>query len=224
MHVFENIIRLYAPFVCLGCGVEADRLVCVSCTSAVPPVPSRCYRCKAVSRDFAVCEQCRANTSLRHLYVAVQYQEGLSKELLHAAKYERAIRGLDEIAEWMTPLLLGVPRDAVLVHVPTATRRVRQRGYDQAGYITRILARLLERPQACYLARLGQEHQVGSGRTERLRHLRGGFRVLKADEVVGKHILLVDDVITTGATLETAARVLRKAGARQVDAVVFAQP
>lgn len=113
--------------------------------------------------------------------------------------------------------------EAVLVPVPTATSRVRQRGYDQAGLLSQELSRRTGLPSLPLLARCGQDRQVGSGRTERVRHLTGAFRVPAGKDVRGKHVILVDDVLTTGATLEAAAATLHKAGAARVDALVFAQ-
>ncbi|QQS20213.1 ComF family protein [Candidatus Saccharibacteria bacterium] len=156
------------------------------------------------------------------MHVALHY-DGLAKELLHHAKYERARSGLAEMAELLAPLLAHLPKDAVLVPVPTATRRVRQRGYDQAEVLARILAGSQNVLCESFLARTSQAHQVGSGKAERLRHLEGAFRIIHANRLQGKHIILVDDVLTSGATLETAGRLLKKAGAKQVDAIVFAQ-
>ncbi|MCA9324597.1 ComF family protein [Candidatus Saccharibacteria bacterium] len=118
---------------------------------------------------------------------------------------------------------LDFPEDAVVIHVPTATSRVRQRGFDQASLLARRLARSTPLTHIGALARRGQERQVGSGRKERFEHLLSAFWVQRPELVAGKHIILIDDVITTGATLEAAASVLRKAGAKRVDAVVFAQ-
>lgn len=222
MLLFERFISIYAPFCCLGCGAEQDRLLCANCEQALPRAVSQCYICHAATRDFAVCQSCQKRSPLRHVYVAVPY-DGLVKEILHAAKYERAKSGLDEIAAFMAPLLDAVLPGSVLVHVPTATSRVRQRGYDQAEVLSRRLAKAQGLPHIAALARIGQAHQVGAGRAERLRHLDNAFRVRYASKVKGAHLILVDDVLTTGATLETAARALKKAGAAQVDAVVFAR-
>lgn len=222
MLLFEKLIGLYAPHICLGCGAEDNQLLCGSCRTTMPRVPSRCYRCRAVTRDYAVCVSCRRHTPLRHVAVAMHYDD-LAKELLRQAKYERARSGILEVAELMAPLLQSLPDDAVLVPVPTATSRARQRGYDQAVVLASALGTLAGAGRSDVLARLGQAHQVGAGRKERLEHLQGAFRVPRPTDVASKHIILVDDVLTTGATLETAARTLKKVGARKVDAIVFCQ-
>jgi len=202
--------------------MEGDRLLCAGCAQDVPPVPPRCYRCKAVTDGYITCRDCRGETPLCQVLVATHYRD-FGKELLHRTKYERARSGAVEMAALMTPLLRYVPDDVVLVHVPTATARVRQRGYDHARLLVRALSQATALPVSTPLRRIGQAHQVGAGRAERLHQLHGAFRVVYPGSMQGKHIVLVDDVLTTGVTLETAARELKKTGAKQVSALVFAQ-
>jgi ComF family protein len=113
--------------------------------------------------------------------------------------------------------------DFVIVPAPTATSRARHRGYDQAALIARSLATKTEVQYLPVLRRSGQHHQVGSNRAERLRQLQNAYRVIRPANIVGKHVLLIDDVLTTGATLEAAAKVLKAAGAKRVSGVVFAR-
>jgi ComF family protein len=221
--MLEKIIAVFAPYVCLGCGVEENMLLCEGCRHALPSLPSRCYRCHAITRDFTVCKGCSRTSSLSHVQVVTSY-DGLAKELLHRAKYERAQTGLHEIAEQMCEAHeTYVEPGVTLVPLPTATSRVRQRGYDHAVLLAKDLSRLLGAPMSQLLRRTTQTHQVGSSRAVRLKHMEGAFRVTQLSRMKDAHILLIDDVTTTGATLESAAKVCRQHGARRVDALVYAQ-
>src|SRR5690606_4610832 len=103
------------------------------------------------------------------------------------------------------------------------TGHVRMRGFDHARRIASGLSRHTGLRHVPALARLGQHRQVGSRRQERLVSLDGAFRLRHGYLVRDARVLLVDDVLTTGATLEAAARTLKAAGAASVDAAVFAR-
>jgi ComF family protein len=148
--------------------------------------------------------------------------DGSLKELVWRLKFHGARSACKVMAERLAPLL---PESGLyLVPVPTATSRVRRRGYDQAKLLARELSKLSGLPYLDCLARTGQAHQVGASRTVRLQQLAKAYRIKKPTLIVDADLLLVDDVVTTGATLEAATRVLRAGGARHVDAIVYAQP
>lgn len=184
-------------------------------------MPSRCYRCKAVTEGYVTCPACAAHTPLKQVVVYAHYK-GLARDLIHQMKYLRARAGTREAAELMHEVLPYL-EPGWLVPVPTATRRVRSRGYDHASLLAGELAQLSEWRTVSLLRRVGQTQQMGAGRAQRLRQLQGAFRPVRPQAIRGAHLILLDDVLTTGATLETAARELRRAGAARVDAIVFAQ-
>lgn len=222
MPLLDNLLALIAPHDCLVCGQEGA-LICKWCApDAFMPVPSRCYRCKRLTTDYATCSNCRRQTSLKHVWIATDYQE-IAQQLLHKYKFERAQAGVSSIGTALENVLPHLAPDILIIPVPTATSRVRQRGYDQVGLLARYLARQRQLVWTRAVTRLTQSRQVGSGRQQRLTQLQNAFLVTKPKIIEGAHILLVDDVVTTGATLEAVSRVLKQAGAKTIDAVVFAQ-
>lgn len=195
--------------------------MCEPCSFALPSLPERCYKCLALSPDAETCQKSRRNSPLHIVQAATVYVEA-AKDIVWKLKFAHARAAVEPMATLMVARMV-FDEDIVLVPVPTATSRVRQRGYDQAELLCRALAAKTNLPYRCVLARRGQSRQVGTGRNERVKHLAGAF-VLRSDYLVaGKHVVLIDDVLTTGATLEAAARVVKKAGANRIDAMVFAQ-
>jgi ComF family protein len=113
--------------------------------------------------------------------------------------------------------------DYSIVPVPTATGRVRQRGFGHSELLAKQISYRLKLPYRPLLRRLGQSRQLGATREIRLKQLDGRFAVRSVDSVRNKNVLLVDDVLTTGGTLIAATKALRAAGAGRVDALLFAK-
>ena len=159
---------------------------------------------------------------LGYVWVATEY-EGAAKDLVHKFKFERAKSAAKIIAQYLDERLPYIKPDVVVTHLPTATARARVRGYDQGELIAREFAALRGLLFLPLLARSGQSRQVGASRKQRLMQLEQSFMPVKVAFIKRAHILLIDDVLTTGATLETAAKVLKLAGAKSINAAVFAQ-
>ncbi|HVV25549.1 MAG TPA: ComF family protein [Candidatus Saccharimonadales bacterium] len=226
MSFFDALISKLAPHECLGCGYEGQ-LVCAACSAALATVPPRCYRCHRLTSEARTCETCRSASSLKRVHVAAPY-DSFAKDLIWQLKFHGAQAAAVVMAEHLAPLLSDLydsptGKAAVLVPVPTATGRARSRGYDQAKLLARELSRRTALPYADCLRRSGQTHQVGASRTQRLAQLQGAFRLKNSSVRPGRSIILVDDVLTTGATLEAAAAILHQAGFPDVQAAVFAQ-
>jgi len=216
MSILDDLIGLLVPHSCLACGAEG-RLLCSGCMAGLTGAKPLCYRCQYPAPDGRTCLNC--TTPLQWVRVVTNY-ESTAKALIWQLKLNGAQAAAGIMARRMAALLDS--EEFIIVPVPTATGRARQRGYDQAKLLGRELAKQTGLPYLDCLARHGQTHQHGANRRERLQQLEDSFRVKR--KVHDKRILLIDDVMTTGATLEAAAKVLAGAGATQIEAMVFARP
>lgn len=215
MNPIELFISLLAPHICLVCKSEGS-ILCSGCAETQLAPPERiCYRCRSPSR-LNPCPECSQNSSLTQLAVATNY-EGASKEVIAALKFGRAKAAVKVIA---SSLPSPPPKNVYVCPVPTANKRVRGRGYDQACLIAKAYAKKHGLKYKKVLRRTGSTRQVGANRAERFSQLKNSYTVIK--NVKGVSILLVDDVLTTGATMESAAKLLLKSGAKSVSAAVFA--
>jgi len=198
-------------------------LLCAWCApDAVLPVPERCYRCNAVSRDSAVCSRCRRHSPLKAVWVRAQYA-GTAKELVYKLKFGRAVAAARTISAMMDEALPDLPKTTVVTYIPTATSRVRLRGYDQSRLVAKALAARRGLVFAPLLIRHGQTRQVGADRKHRIEQAAKNYSVRNNASIAGKEILIVDDIVTTGATLESTAVLLNRAGAKRLYAAVFAK-
>jgi predicted amidophosphoribosyltransferase len=145
--------------------------------------------------------------------------EGRARELVTALKFGRRLALADLAARAIAAALAAKPAEFTIVPVPAAPARRRARGYDPAELIARRLATRLELSLEAALARADGPRQVGRPRTERL----GAPPSVRPVAAVPARVLLVDDVLTTGATLRACAGALSRAGCSQVRAAVFAR-
>lgn len=235
--------QLLLPTECLRCHAllgdrEAHRIVCAICRKRWRAVrPPWCERCGQPAPHFGACRLCSAwSAALVSVRSAVWLAEG-AQQAVHALKYGGLPRIADDLVMAMVPLRPAVDGPAALVPIPLATRRLRQRGYNQSEVLARALAREWRIPVISDVLARTRETPTQTALTPetRLANVAGAFasRKLRAGLLppgwqpgvnrTCPALILVDDVFTTGATLAEAARALEQAGAKRIYGVTFAR-
>ncbi|HEX5395343.1 MAG TPA: hypothetical protein VFW52_03280, partial [Candidatus Saccharimonadales bacterium] len=167
MSILEAAIGWIAPPCCIVCGIEGSAL-CATCTKEkIIPYGERCYGCGVVSRGSRTCERCRAGAP-RHVWVGANYESAASN-LVKVYKFKQLRPAAHSMAEIMARTYAKYCGlhivDYLVVPVPTASGRIRNRGFDHADYLAAKIAKILGFKKINALARLGQSRQVGAERT-----------------------------------------------------------
>lgn len=218
INAFLNIL---APENCIECGQEGA-IWCEGCRLSDPLLPSRCFLCHAVTANFDVCSKCKKKTAVRRMYVAKEYKDS-AKSIIYALKFHPKRHASDPIGATIADMLpFYEPNSSIIVNVPSSPQRVRQRGFDHTVFIAKTVARHKGIPYKNALVRVGNQRQVGSRRQDRIKQAELAYRIRSQKSVYGRHIILIDDVVTTGATASAICRILLAAGAKSVDCAVFA--
>jgi ComF family protein len=221
------LCRRALPQSCAFCAAPCgSALVCAACCAALPRITFACPRCALPAWNGAVCGAC-----LRHpppfaaAYAAFEYAFPFDR-LLHSFKYGGRLALADFLAEALCAAVAQRPPNHplpdVVVALPLAPSRQRTRGFDQATEIARRVARITGLPLAAGLRRARDTPaQAALPWKDRAGNVRGAF--VADASLAGTRLAIVDDVMTTGATLAAAASAALRAGARSVEAWAVAR-
>lgn len=221
----ERLLDLLYPPRCAGCN-RGGAWLCAGCRASVRgPDPPLCPRC-GQSMPGPECRACVASPPLTDAVRAAGRYEGALRQAIHRLKYGNMTAAAPALAE----LLLGAYNAAgwrcdLVAPTPLHPSRERQRGYNQAAALAAPLARALGLPCAPRALQRSRRtaDQIGLDAAGRRANVAGAFLVARPDVVAGRSVLLVDDVATTGSTLDACAHALRASGATSVYGLVLAR-
>jgi ComF family protein len=218
--------RWLLPPRCLLCGENGieGRDLCDACTFALPWNRNACLHCALPLPASGICGEClRQPPPLGEVRAAFVYDFPLNR-LAPRFKFHHDLAAGRLLAELMATALIDAPRPDALIPVPLHKHRLRLRGYDQALELAKPLSRMFKLPLRTDLLsrQRATAPQSELDATARQRNLRNAFAV-NAKRTLPAHVVLIDDVMTTGATLHVAAHALLKAGVSRVDAWVCAR-
>jgi len=214
------------PQWCVGCGREGD-FICSSCRRSLPRVvPPLCPRCGKPHPGGTLCSNCVGwQAEIDGIRSPFRF-DGVMRQAIHQLKY-KSLRALTEIlAELLGDYLAAnsVPGE-VLVPVPLHRKRLRERGYNQSILLAEKLGELVGLPveDDCLIRQRQAPPQARTSTVEERRHNVAGAFACRDHRLQDKQVLLIDDVSTTGATLDACAAAIKSAGAASVWGLVLAR-
>ncbi len=235
MKFFEGLLDLLYPSACAVCGGHVEgRCVCDECLAAVPlrDMSACCSVCGKVMLEFEqaqnttsvlFCSRCRAKRPSFDVARSAAVYTGPVRSMIHLLKYHGGYRAAEDLSGLLHAAFLAYyANETVDAIVPLSLhpRKYRKRGYNQAERLARALAGKTGLPLDPSLLRRCRDTatQTMKSAEERRKNMAGAFDVAASaiPRVYGKCLLLVDDVMTTGATFEDASRALRSVGAARI--------
>lgn len=212
----ESLLHLFFPHCCVGCGSDLlakNSGLCLRCLHELPPTGFELREDNPVEKIFI--GRIPLQSAMAGYYFT---KDSLMQRIMHEIKY----KGNQDLARQMGRLLgnilqrSGRMKADAIVPLPLFPKKQKARGYNQAELIAEGMSQMLNIPllNKAVIRTQHTETQTHKGRVERWQNMEGKFQLHNPEQTGGKHILLVDDVITTGATLEACGEeLLKSAGA-----------
>jgi len=219
--------KIFAVEVCLACGhqIWQSHSFCNACSKRLQPVPTPCQHCAQVNPcDGPVCPACLLNPPRWQKMIAPLQYEGLVRDCLIQLKYAEASYLANSICmHSIEPFRDSQPRPEVLLPVPLHPRRLVERGYNQAAEIARIWSREFGIPvdHQALRRRRHTPSQSGLDANQREQNTRQAFAYTPS--LSYRHVAIVDDIVTTGSTVNEITKVLHRQGVEFVEVWALAR-
>ena len=210
-NIFSSTLHLFYPHLCTGCGsdlLKEQNLLCIKCMHNLPHTNFAVFANNQIEKDFW------GRIPLTAAYSQFYFsKEFLIQHLIHQLKYKGDTKIGFYLGEMMGKTLLNSNRFSTidaLIPLPLFADKEHKRGYNQATVICNCISAVMNIPvlNNAVIRQQATQTQTRKHRTERWENVKDSFKVAKANEISGKHLLLVDDVVTTGATLEACGHVI----------------
>ena len=235
-HYWHSLIRIVYPASCVLCRIPLileETYLCVPCFQKIEPLKNpACFKCARPLPPYgnhSICSPCRSERpAYDRGFALVPYQEAV-RDIFHQIKFQKKIWLLKVFRKLFHRFQFSVEMKnyEAIIPVPLDSRREWERGFNQALIIARMLNRLGENNEPLIHNVLRKKKktlpQSQLRRQERLSNLEDAFYLRKKNAVRGKRVLLVDDIFTTGSTINECAKILKAGGAERVDFFTIAR-
>jgi ComF family protein len=224
----NTIINLLFPIQCLDCGREGVWL-CADCNKKLKFCREQtCLICKSKNKSGCFCDACKNNFHLTGILIAADYNNAIIANLIKNFKYHFAVEIADILGDFLFNFIRNNPtindniKNSILIPVPLHQKRLHWRSFNQAEKIAMILGERLHLPLLTDLVRIkNTKPQVKLNAEARKTNVKDCF-AWAGNNLQGKNIFLIDDVTTTGSTLNECAKALKSAGADEIWGLVVA--
>lgn len=239
---FTLLVGALFPTSCISCGIKTneDKVLCENCEEKIEINTSFfCPNCS--KRLLEIKNECHPETRYI-LGSACSYRNKTVRDLIHALKYDRVARAAEILAKilslYIEHITVRYPEfkanDFVIFPMPLHRKKERKRGFNQSSLILKSLNKLiLEQNKNTFLfcSSLGiikrkkntPSQTKCKSKKERIAHMEDAFEIISPEKIADKNVIILDDVFTSGATMNEAVRAVKNAGARKVIALVIAK-
>ena len=226
--MIDSMLSLVAPHICVGCGA-ASGMLCECCFFDI--ISNKWCKCIACNQQMTttvfvknsnMCHECNKNLPFDKVFI-VGARSGSLQKLVGDYKYFSQYEGAKQIASLLNQILPeDLPSDLVIVPLTTIPKHVRQRGFDHMKLVAKNLAKIRKLRVCSILRRTNNLSQHVASGSQRRENAKSAFYISQS-AAVPKIILLIDDIYTTGATTQAAAKLLKERGANQIWLAVAAR-
>lgn len=225
--LLKGLVQIFFPPVCPSCGVFSEEIPCVRCLEKIPEIKKPvCKKCgKPVVVETDTCRECNPNKFLFASLRSYGLYEGVLKEMIHSFKYNGRFKLAEFLGVKMSPAVT-LDADCLVTFVPVRRSKIASRGYNQSYLLARNIANAKGLEVVDCLRKIRKtKDQNTLDRTGRRTNIKGAFSVKAKYKALikDKAVLLVDDVFTSGSTVNEVSKTLIKAGAKEVHVVTAAR-